>query len=72
MKRDFPGGLVIQTPHFHCRRHRFNPWSRKFLMLKGAAKMKKKKKRQGWRGGGENERTSGEVKSVLSVKPKGK
>ena len=32
----------------------------------------KKKKRQGWRGGRENERTSGEVKSVLSVKPKGK
>ena len=24
---EFPGGPVIRTPHFHCRGHRFNPWS---------------------------------------------
>ena len=23
---DFPSGPVVKTPHFHCRRHRFNPW----------------------------------------------
>lgn len=72
MKRDFPGGLVIQTPQFHCTRHRFNPWSRKFLIVKEAAKKEKNKKRWGWRGWGENGGTSREVESVLSVKPKGK
>ena len=25
--RDFPGGPVVRTPHFHCRGHRFDPWS---------------------------------------------
>ena len=25
--REFPGGPVAGTPHFHCRGHRFNPWS---------------------------------------------
>ena len=25
--REFPGGPVVRTPHFHCRGHRFNPWS---------------------------------------------
>ena len=25
--RDFPGGPVIKTPTFHCRGHRFDPWS---------------------------------------------
>ena len=24
--RDFPGGPVVEAPHFHCRGHRFNPW----------------------------------------------
>ena len=23
--RDFPGGPVVKTLHFHCRGHRFNP-----------------------------------------------
>ena len=22
----FPGGPVVGTPHFHCRRHGFHPW----------------------------------------------
>ena len=22
----FPGGSVVGTPCFHCRRHRFDPW----------------------------------------------
>ena len=25
--RNFPGGLVVMTLHFHCRGHRFDPWS---------------------------------------------
>ena len=25
--RDFPGGPVVRTPHFHCRGHRVDPWS---------------------------------------------
>ena len=28
MARDFPGGLIVKTPAFHCRGHRFDPWSR--------------------------------------------
>ena len=24
---DFPGGPVVKTPRFHCRGHRFDPWS---------------------------------------------
>ena len=24
---DFPGGLVVKTPCFHCRGCRFHPWS---------------------------------------------
>ena len=24
---DFPGVLVVKTPHFHCREHKFNPLS---------------------------------------------
>ena len=23
----FPGGPVVKTLHFHCRGHRFDPWS---------------------------------------------
>ena len=26
-KRDFPGGPVVKTAHFQCRRCRFDPWS---------------------------------------------
>lgn len=25
---DFPGRPVVKTPHFHCRGHRFDLWSR--------------------------------------------
>ena len=25
--RDFPGGPVVKTPCFHCKGHRFDPWS---------------------------------------------
>ena len=24
--RDFPGGPVVKTLHFHCRGHRFDTW----------------------------------------------
>lgn len=23
---DFPGGTVVKTPYFQCRRHSFDPW----------------------------------------------
>ena len=25
--RDFPGSAVVRVPRFHCKRHRFNPWT---------------------------------------------
>ena len=25
--RDLPGNPVVKTPRFHCRGHRFDPWS---------------------------------------------
>ena len=25
-EREFPGGPMVRTPHFHCRGHGFNPW----------------------------------------------
>ena len=25
--RDFPGDPVVKILHFHCRGHRFDPWS---------------------------------------------
>ena len=25
--KDFSGGPVVKTLHFHCRGHKFNPWS---------------------------------------------
>ena len=24
--RDFPGGPLVKTAHFHCREHKFYPW----------------------------------------------
>ena len=24
-EREFPGGPMVRTPHFHCRGHGFNP-----------------------------------------------
>ena len=24
--REFPGGPVVKTPHFHCRAHGLDPW----------------------------------------------
>ena len=28
MRWNLPGGPVIKTSYFHCRGHRFDPWSR--------------------------------------------
>ena len=39
---DFPGGPVVKTPSFHCRRCGFHPWLGKFPMPQGAVKGKKK------------------------------
>ena len=44
VQRDFPGGSVIKTLGFHCRRREFNPWSGKFHLLCCGKKKKKKKK----------------------------
>jgi len=27
VRRDFPGGPVVKTPHSQCRGHGFDPWS---------------------------------------------
>ena len=27
MLGDFPGGPMVKTPRFRCRRHMFDPWS---------------------------------------------
>ena len=27
LNRDFPGGPVVNTPHFQCREHEYDPWS---------------------------------------------
>ena len=46
-KREFPGRSVVKTLHFHCREHRFDPWSGKLrpCMPHGATRVKKKKKK---------------------------
>ena len=36
----FPGGLVVTTLGFYCKRHRLDPWSGKFHLLRGVAKKK--------------------------------
>ena len=47
-KREFPGRSVVKTPHFHCREHRFDPWSGKLrsCMPHGASRGKKKKTKE--------------------------
>ena len=35
--------LTVPTTHFHCKGHRFDPWSRKFHRPPSVAKKKKKK-----------------------------
>ena len=27
LSREFPGGLVVRTPRFHCQGPGFDPWS---------------------------------------------
>ena len=51
MARDFPGGLVLKTPCFHCRGHGLDPWSRELRshMPHSAAKKKKKRERESQR-----------------------
>ena len=47
LPRDFPGGPVIKTPHFHCWGHGFNPWwgtKIPHVALCGQKKKKKEKK----------------------------
>ena len=44
----FTGGPVVKIPYFHCRQCRCDPWSRKFHLLHGAAKKKRKKERKKW------------------------
>ena len=44
---DFPSHPVVQTPHFHCREHRFNPWSRNQDLANLKTWPKEKKERVG-------------------------
>ena len=39
--RDFPGGLMVKTPCFQCRGHRFDPWLENYMPC-GTVKKKKK------------------------------
>ena len=44
--RDFLGGPVVKNSSFHCRGHRFNPWSGNYDLACYAGQPKKKKKRE--------------------------
>ena len=41
LTRDFPGGPVVRTPHFHSKAPRFDPWLGK--ISQGVAKRKERK-----------------------------
>ena len=49
---DFPDGPVVKTPLLECKGQGFNPWSGNEdpCMLRGVAKLKKKKQKQNWNG----------------------
>ena len=42
---NFPGDLVVKTPCFQCRGHRFDPWSGKFHMPQRVWQKRKEKKK---------------------------
>ena len=42
---ELPGGPVVKTPCFHCRGHRFNPWSGNYDPACPKARPKKRKKK---------------------------
>ena len=44
--RDFPGGLMVKTPCFQCRGHRFYPWLENYMPC---STVKKKKLQQSLR-----------------------
>ena len=44
--REFPGGTVVGTPHFQCRRHRFDPWAGTKILHAMQLSQKNKKKRK--------------------------
>ena len=43
-KRDFPGGPLVKTLSFHCRRHGFNPWAGVGTKIPHAAQHRQKVK----------------------------
>ena len=43
MEEDFPGGPMVKTPCFHCRWHKFYPWSGSEIPLEAWHGGKKKK-----------------------------
>lgn len=44
MEGDFPGGPMVKPPCFHCRWHKFYPWSGSKILLAAWHGQKKKKK----------------------------
>ena len=45
-QEEFPGGPLVRTPYFHCRRHKFDLWSGNLDPLSPAERPKKKKKKK--------------------------
>ena len=43
---EFLGNPMVRTPYFHCRGHRFNPWSGKLRSHKPSGTAKKREKRE--------------------------
>ena len=63
MEREFPGGPMVKTPCFHCRWHKFYPWSGSKIPLAAWHGQKKKKKKCLDAGGEEREKGSEEGSS---------
>ena len=64
MEEDFPGGPMVKTPCFHCRWHKFYPWSGSKIPLE-AWHGGKKKKKSVWMQMGRRERR-GEKKGAVT------
>ena len=56
---EFPGASMVRTLYFHCRGHRFDPWSGNYNKIPHAS-VKKQEKRNGYDvGGGGPQRDKG-------------
>lgn len=43
--RSVPGSAVVRIPHFHCKKHWFNPWTGNFITRKMIIIIKKERKK---------------------------